>query len=64
VADSALVYHVRGPEFDPSRGSQNIYVSPLEKDRQPPESIFAQKHLSKNPPFGTGIKTLDPTCLW
>ncbi|EGI62923.1 hypothetical protein G5I_08703 [Acromyrmex echinatior] len=37
-------------------------VSPLEKSRQPPESILA--HLSKNPPFTIGNKTVDPICSW
>ena len=46
VADSALVYHVRGPEFDPSR-SQNIYVSPLEKDHLLWQLPFSQHALQQ-----------------
>ncbi|KYN11769.1 hypothetical protein ALC57_16103 [Trachymyrmex cornetzi] len=68
----ALVYHARGPGLNIPVGIEIFtLVSPLGKDRQPPKSILAhrntrnqRKHLWKNPPFGTGIKTVGPICLW
>ncbi|KYN35447.1 hypothetical protein ALC56_10282 [Trachymyrmex septentrionalis] len=42
-----------------------MVVSPLGKDWPPSEEYpCLQKHLSKNSPFGTGIKTISPICLW
>ena len=63
MAYSALVYHARDPRFDPSR-NQNIYIRVSSRKRPATswEYLCPQKHLLKNPPFGIGIKTVDPIC--
>lgn len=55
------------PDSTPVETKIFTLVSLLGKGRQLPESILSYntflEHLSKNPPFGTGIKTVGPIAI-
>ena len=53
MADSVLVYYARGLGFESSKKYIYAHVS---SEKRPSEIFIVQKHLSKNPPFETGIK--------